>query len=85
MNKTILLSEIPVHKEQNTLKGKFFSLSSPLELAEQMEDCIKNNGYKSNYLKSDLIINSNKKDIVNFAINFQNIALDAVKILSKDS
>jgi len=85
LNKRILLSDIPVHKEQNPQKGQFFNLSSTQELAEKMEDCIKNSGYKSNHTKSDLIIKSNKKNILDFANNFQNIALEAVKILSKDS
>ena len=84
LNKKILLSDIPVHKEQNPIKGKFFSPSSPLELSQQMEDIIKDSVYKSDYFISDSNNSKNNKNILEFALNFENIALDAVQNLIKD-
>ena len=84
LNKKILLSDIPVHKEQNPIKGKFFSPSSPLELAEQMENIINDSGINSDCSINPFNNKSNKKIILEFALNFENIALDAVKNLIKD-
>ena len=84
LNKKILLFDIPVHKEQNPNKGKFFSSSSPLELAEQMENIINDSGYNADRFISSSNNKSNKKNILEFAINFENIALDAVKNLIND-
>jgi hypothetical protein len=85
LNKRILLSDIPVHKEQNPSKGEYFNLSSPLELAKKMENIIKDSRNKENYNISASIIKLNKKNILDFALNFENIALDAVKILKKNN
>ena len=84
LNKKILLSDIPVHKEQNPIKGKFFSPFSPLELAEQMENIINDSEYNSDRFIKASNNKLNKKNILDFALNFENIALDAFKNLIRN-
>ena len=49
-----------------------------------MEDIIKDSVYKSDYFISDSNNSKNNKNILEFALNFENIALDAVQNLIKD-
>ena len=77
LNKKILLSRIPVHIEQNPINGKYFNSSSYLELADEMEKCLKS--YSNQIVKIDdqSLFKTNKIRILDFANNFENIVIDA--------
>ena len=77
LNKKILLSRIPVHIEQNPNNGKYFCSSSYLELADEMEKCLKNESHEIIQPEKESLFKNNKTRILNFAINFENIVLDA--------
>ena len=82
LNKSILLSDIPVHKEQNPKKASFFNLSSPVELAEKIEQCVENYSVESNCLSKQLNSKLYDEDILEFALNFENISLEAFKMIN---
>ena len=77
LNKQILLSRIPVHIEQDPTNGKYFSPSSYLELADEMEKCLKNYSNKIVQPEYESLFKTNKIRILDFAINFENIVLEA--------
>ncbi len=85
LNKTILLSRIPVHIEQNPKNGKYFDSLSHLELADQMEKCLKNYSKEIIQLKYQALLKTNKFLITDFAINFENIVIDAQNIKNQRS
>ena len=82
LNKSILLSDIPVHKEQNPKKASFFNLSSPVELAEKIEQCVKNYSVESNCLSKQLNSKLYDEDILEFALNFENISMEAFEMIN---
>ncbi len=75
LNKRILLSDIPVHREQNPTKGIYFDPFNPLDLANKLIDELKddfalklehNFEYKKRYLRKRIA----------FGLNYQKIILD---------
>ena len=77
LNKTILLSRIPVHVEQDPINGKFFTSTSYIELANQLEQSLRDYAYKKIKPEYESLFKTKKTHISNFAINFENIVLDA--------
>ena len=77
LNKKILLSRIPVHIEQNPFNGKYFDCFSHLELADEMEKCLKNCSNETIQIDNKSFLKTNKFQISDFGINFENIVLDA--------
>ena len=80
LNKTIILSDIPVHKEQNPTKGIFFNPYSPKELADYMEKVL----YLESLSVNDLEVSKSNcletsKEILKFAMDFEDIILDSYK------
>ena len=65
-------------------KGIFFDPKSALNLAEKLEECFFDKSKKlvneKNYEYKD---NESKKKILNFAMNFEDIVLEASKIFKK--
>ena len=82
LNKSILLSDIPVHKEKNPKKASFFNLSSPVELAEKIEQCVENYSVESNCLSKQLNSKLYDEDILEFALNFENISMEAFEMIN---
>ena len=85
LNKQILLSRIPVHIEQDPTNGKYFSPSSYLELADAMEKCLKNYSNKIVRLDYESLFKTNKIRILDFAMNFENIVLEAQNLKNQRS
>ena len=80
LDKKILLSDIPVHREQNPKRGIFFDPKSASNLAQKMEECFSSkssNVYKENNEIKDKEL---KEKIINFAKSFEDIVLEASKI-----
>ena len=77
LNKKILLSKIPVHIEQNPNKGRYFSSLSYIELADEMEKCLKNHSNEIVKPRDESLFTNNKIRISDFANNFEDIVLEA--------
>ena len=77
LNKKILLSKIPVHIEQNPNKGKYFSSFSYIELADEMEKCLKNHSNEIAQPRDESLFTNNKIRISDFANKFEDIVLEA--------
>ena len=83
LDKRILLSDIPVHREQNPRRGIFFDPKSAFNLAEKMEECFSEKKNKLKNQKNNANVEKEvKKKIKNFAINFEDIVLEASKIFN---
>ena len=82
LDKRILLSDIPVHREQKPRRGMFFDPKSALDLAEKMEESFSEKINISNNKNNSLIDKEVKKKIKNFAINFEDIILEASEIFN---
>ena len=72
-----------MHREQNPKKGIFFNPKSALNLAEKLEECFFD---KSNRLVNkkncEIEYKEAKKKTINFAMNFEEIILEASKIFN---
>lgn len=76
LGKRIILSDIPVHKEQNPKGGLYFNPNSPEELAENMNDV-----WNGNYIVEDKVLkvealNTIEEYRINFVKNYEQIVLE---------
>jgi glycosyltransferase involved in cell wall biosynthesis len=75
--KTVLLSDIPVHREQDPPHGKYFSVDSASELADLMATTIANHNPLSEMENRSRAARRLPQRISQFAAAFENIVLDA--------
>ena len=80
LNKRIILSDIPVHKEQNPVNGIFFNPYSSMELADCIEKVLNLENQKDeDVLISEVNSSENSKKIIKFAMDFEDIVVDSLK------
>ena len=75
LGKSILLSDIPVHREQSPVRGHFFKANSAEQLAEEMMNTL----VKFDPFVEEIIILENKSHLDerkrNFAKNYEDIVI----------
>lgn len=80
LGKRILLSSIPVHHEQNPLRGTFFQPNDPDFLADQMERIFNEYDPKKEEEKSKTAAIGYPEEVNKFAQEYENIVSTMVKI-----
>ncbi len=81
LGKTILLSDLPVHREQNPRRGVFFDPANARDLASKMRAIITNSGEQTasdTFMHNDAYISERLR----FAREYQNIV---VELMGQDS
>jgi glycosyltransferase involved in cell wall biosynthesis len=78
LGKTIILSDIPVHREQAPEKGRFFDPGSPTQLAHRMIDVADSYSREREMAQFDRAQAELPQRIRAFAACFEQIVLDAV-------
>lgn len=76
LGKVIVLSDIPVHREQNPRFGIYFDPTDPIDLSQKLAGLVANCD-KTN-AQHDIFLNKNdhRQKRVNFAITYQEIVLE---------
>jgi len=77
INKKIILSDIPVHKEQNPNNGIFFNPNDFKKLALILNEQLNNADTFQNNEKE--IIENNEKKVIEYAKNYQDIILNLLR------
>jgi glycosyltransferase involved in cell wall biosynthesis len=73
LDKKIILSDIPVHLEQNPLRGRFFKKDSPKELSEVIAECWGETQNTSNSEWYHTLKQDNHQILQEFGSNFMRI------------
>jgi len=79
LGKNIILSNINVHKEQNPPQGIYFDPYNPCELADILKDKWLNKASAPDYELEDIAKANMKNRMLEFANNYKNIVLEALK------
>jgi hypothetical protein len=76
--KTILLSNISAHKEQNASRAIYFSPNSPVELANSMKLVFNKFNLMNELNEKKKAQTIFKKNFLKFGYDYQNIVLDLI-------
>ena len=76
LGKTVLLSDIPVHREQNPEKGIFFDPRNASELADRMASVWEPDAAPGNDVLRPVYSRSYRQDRLNFAASYQDLVTE---------
>lgn len=82
LGKTVLLSDIPIHREQQTEFSMFFDSKSETSLANAIIEVLDNKEKHSSFLREKVALEESQQRVINYAENFVRIVEKAYYLYS---